>query len=221
MTLKALIFDVDGTLAETEEAHRQAFNDTFAAAGLGWHWDHATYLRLLKVTGGKERMAAFAAETGSGPRPDIIAALHRAKTARYAEILGNGGLKLRPGVQRVMDEGRAAGLRIAVATTTSPGNVAALAQAIWRRPATEVFDVIAAGDEVKRKKPDPAVYRLALDRLALTASEALAFEDSRNGVVAAKAAGLRVIAAPSIFTAGDDLSAADQVLPDLSTFRLP
>lgn len=221
MTLRALIFDVDGTLAETEDAHRRAFNDTFAAAGLGWLWDRDTYLRLLMVTGGKERMRAWAAEIGSGPREDIIAALHRAKTARYADILAGGGLKPRPGVLRLIEEGRAAGLRVAVATTTSPGNVEALAQAIWRRPAAQVFDVIAAGDEVARKKPDPAVYLLALARLDLPASEAMAFEDSRNGVLAARAAGLRVIAAPSVFTAGDDLSAADQVLPDLGAFRLP
>jgi HAD superfamily hydrolase (TIGR01509 family) len=220
MTLKALIFDVDGTLAETEEAHRRAFNDTFAAAGLGWHWDHDTYLRLLKVTGGKERMRAWAAETGSGPREDIIPALHRAKSARYAEILAMGGLKPRPGILRLVEEGRAAGLRLAVATTTSPGNVEALTRAIWRKPAAEIFDVIAAGDEVARKKPDPAVYLLALRRLNLPATEALAFEDSRNGVLAARAAGLAVVAAPSLFTAGDDLSAADAVLPDLDSFRL-
>lgn len=220
MTLKALIFDVDGTLAETEEAHRRAFNDTFAAAGLGWHWDHDTYLRLLKVTGGKERMRAWAVETGSGPREDIIPALHRAKSARYAEILAMGGLKPRPGILRLVEEGRAAGLRLAVATTTSPGNVEALTRAIWRKPAAEIFDVIAAGDEVARKKPDPAVYLLALRRLNLPATEALAFEDSRNGVLAARAAGLAVVAAPSLFTAGDDLSAADAVLPDLDSFRL-
>lgn len=220
MTLKALIFDVDGTLAETEEAHRRAFNDTFAAAGLGWHWDHDTYLRLLKVTGGKERMRAWTAEAGHGPREDIIPALHRAKTARYADILATGGLKPRPGVLRLIGDARAAGLKIAVATTTSPGNVEALTRALWRKPAAQVFDAIAAGDEVARKKPDPAVYQLALARLGLPASAALAFEDSRNGVLAARAAGLRVVAAPSLFTSRDDLSAADVLLPDLGGFSL-
>lgn len=219
--LRALIFDVDGTLAETEEAHRRAFNDTFAAAGLGWHWDHDTYLRLLKVTGGKERMKAWRVETGTGPHDSALAALHRAKTARYAEILATGGLKPRPGILRLIDEARAAGLRLAVATTTSPGNVEALARAIWRRGAADLFDVIAAGDEVTRKKPDPAVYLLALQRLGLPASAALAFEDSRNGVLAARAAGLSVVAAPSRFTAGDDLSSAGLVLPDLGGYALP
>lgn len=217
----ALIFDVDGTLAETEEAHRQAFNESFAAAGLDWHWDRPIYRRLLAVTGGKERMAAWRREAGYGPSDAALADLHRDKTARYADILRSGGLAARPGVLRLIEEARAAGMRIAVATTTSPGNVDALARALWQRPAAQVFDVVAAGDEVARKKPDPGVYRLALARLGLPPDAAVAFEDSRNGVLAARAAGLAVVAAPSIHTEGDDLSDADLVLPDLGGFALP
>jgi beta-phosphoglucomutase-like phosphatase (HAD superfamily) len=130
--LKALIFDVDGTLAETEEVHRQAFNDAFAAAGVGWHWDRATYRRLLAVTGGKERMAVWRREVGSGPTDAVLAELHRDKSARYAAILASGGLVARPGVMRIIAEARAAGLRVAVATTTSPANVEALAHALWQ-----------------------------------------------------------------------------------------
>lgn len=218
MSLRALIFDVDGTLAETEEAHRAAFNAAFAAAGLGWHWSMADYGRLLTTTGGKERMARWRRETGSGPSDAAIADLHRDKTALYAALLAGGGLQARPGVVELVAAARAAGLRLAVATTTSPGNVEALAQAIWGRAAGEVFDVIAAGDEVAAKKPAPDVYLLALERLGLTAGEALAFEDSRNGVLSARAAGLRVVATPSAYTAGEDFAGAEAVLADLTGF---
>lgn len=220
MSLRALIFDVDGTLAETEEAHRAAFNAAFAAAGLNWHWSMADYGRLLTTTGGKERMARWRAERGSGPSDAAIAALHRDKTARYAALLAGGGLQARPGVLALAAAARAAGLRLAVATTTSPGNVAALTQAIWGRAAAEVFDVIAAGDEVAAKKPAPDVYALALDRLSLPAGAALAFEDSRNGVLSARAAGLRVVVTPSAYTAGEDFAGAEVVLADLTGFDL-
>lgn len=220
MSLRALIFDVDGTLAETEEAHRAAFNAAFAAAGLDWQWSMADYGRLLTTTGGKERMARWRKERGSGPSDAAIAALHRDKTARYAALLAGGGLQARPGVLALVAAARAAGLRLAVATTTSPGNVEALAQALWGRAAGEVFDVIAAGDEVAAKKPAPDVYLLALERLGLPAGTALAFEDSRNGVLSARVAGLRVVVTPSAYTAGEDFAGAEVVLDDLTGFDL-
>lgn len=220
MALKALIFDVDGTLAETEEAHREAFNATFAAHGLNWHWSQADYARLLKVTGGKERMAAHRAEIGHGPDDATIAVLHKDKTAAYADILARGGLSARPGVLRLIDEARAAGLRLAISTTTSPGNVEALAHCLWGRPSAEIFDVVAAGDVVKAKKPAPDIYLLALDRLGLPTAQALAFEDTWNGIQSAREAGLKVVATPSVYSAGEDHSAADLVLSDLSAFRL-
>lgn len=220
MSLRALIFDVDGTLAETEEAHRAAFNAAFAAAGLDWHWSMADYRRLLTTTGGKERMARWREERGGGPSDAAIAALHRDKTARYAALLAGGGLQARPGVLALVAAARAAGLRLAVATTTSPGNVEALARSLWGRAAEEVFDVIAAGDEVAAKKPAPDVYLLALERLGLPAGAALAFEDSRNGVLSARAAGLRVMVTPSAYTAGEDFAGAQVVLDDLTGFDL-
>lgn len=221
MTLGALIFDVDGTLAETEEAHRTAFNTVFAARGVGWHWSIETYRGLLQVTGGKERMAAHRTAVGFGPDDAAIADLHAEKTAAYAGLLAAGGLVARPGVLGLVAAARAAGLRLAVATTTSPGNVQALCRCLWQRDADEVFDVIAAGDEVAAKKPAPDVYLLALARLRLASGACLAVEDSRNGVLAARAAGLAVVAAPSVYTAADDLSGATQVLPDLAGFTLP
>lgn len=212
--LRALIFDVDGTLAETEELHRRAFNETFAAQGLGWHWSRDTYRRLLKTTGGKERIAAFLAEIGA--EGGDIAALHRAKTRRYTDLMAQGGLRLRPGVADLIARARADGLRLAIATTTSRPNVEALARACFGQPAETVFPVIAAGDEVAAKKPAPDVFQLALARLRLPPAACLAFEDSRNGLLSARAAGLRVVVTPSAYTGDEDFTGAWRVLPDLT-----
>lgn len=210
---EALIFDVDGTLAETEELHRRAFNEAFAAAGLPWHWTRADYARLLTTTGGKERIARHMAETGFTGID--IAALHRAKTGRYTQLMAEGGLPLRPGVAELIARARARGLRLAVATTTSRPNVDALCAACFGAPSDTVFDVLACGDEVAAKKPAPDVFLLALDRLGLPPAACLAFEDSRNGLCAARAAGLAVIVTPSAYTEGEDFTGALRVLPDL------
>lgn len=217
MTLRALIFDVDGTLSETEEAHRRAFNEAFAEAGMDWNWSVEDYTWLLKTTGGKERMRAFRAHIGAAsPSDEEIAALHRAKTARYGALVESRALTLRPGVAELIAAARAAGLKVAVATTTNRPNVDALCRACWGKEAGEVFDVIAAGDEVKAKKPAPDVFDLAVGRLGIDPSEVVAFEDSRNGVLSAQAAGLRVIVTPSRYTAAEDFSMAEWVVPDLS-----
>jgi len=153
--LKALIFDVDGTLAETEEAHRTAFNATFAEWGLTWSWSVQDYRRLLKTTGGKERMTAFQAElppSAAHLTPDQIAQLHVQKTAAYSAILGAKELALRPGVADLIARARDKGLAVAVATTTNAPNVEALCQCCWDLPALKVFDVVAAGDQVEHKK---------------------------------------------------------------------
>lgn len=216
MELKALIFDVDGTLAETEEVHRQAFNETFAAQGLDWHWSKEDYRTLLRTTGGKERMVKQRENLGSGPSDAQIADLHKAKTQRYVEIIASGQVSLLPGVAELISRARSAGLRLAIATTTSRANVEALIAATLRKPAGEIFEVIAAGDDVAQKKPAPDVYLLALQGLGLPPAACLAFEDSRPGLAAAKAAGLRVVLTPSEYTRGDDFSAADWVIPDLT-----
>ena len=222
MTLKAIIFDVDGTLAETEEAHREAFNQTFREVGLDWHWTVADYTRLLKTTGGKERMRRHRDDLGlSAPDDARIAELHKRKTQIYAQILGSGGLSLRPGVADLVTTARAAGIRVAVATTTNRPNVEALCQACWSQPADAVFEVIAAGDEVAAKKPAPDVFLLALTRLGLDPRDCVALEDSRNGLMSARAAGLPVIVTPSAYTGDEDFSDATCVVPDLSHDHLP
>lgn len=227
MTVEALIFDVDGTLAETEELHRRAFNAAFAQAGLDWDWSADLYRDLLRTTGGKERIAAHLAGLPQGGSAAAaldaaaIAALHRRKTDLYGAMMAEGALSLRPGVREVVEAARGAGLGLALATTTSPANVEALVQSTWGCPARALFDVIAAGDEVAAKKPAPDVYRLALERLGRPAAACIAFEDSRNGVLAARAAGLRVVATPAIFTAHEDLSDADWRLASLDLPHLP
>lgn len=162
MTLSALIFDVDGTLAETEELHRQAFNETFAEAGMDWHWSRELYGRLLKTTGGKERMHAYHHShkpTWPVITREQIAELHRVKTLRYGELLDGGGLELRPGIAPLIEQARQDGIRLAIATTTSRANVDALCRACWGSEPERIFEVIAAGDEVPNKKPAPDVWK--------------------------------------------------------------
>lgn len=219
--LQALIFDVDGTICETEEIHRRAFNRAFAESGLNWFWTVEDYRRLLRTTGGKERMRAHRTACGLA-RPDdaAVAKLHALKTEYYIAALAKGRVAPRPGICETIAAARAQKLRIAIATTTSPANVEGLVQAIWGQSATEIFDVIAAGDEVVSKKPAPDVFLLALRRLGLPAEAAIAFEDSQNGLISARAAGLRVVVTPSLYTAADDFTGANWLLPDLSTFDL-
>nr|WP_245266335.1 HAD family hydrolase [Bradyrhizobium sp. WSM1743] len=214
----ALIFDIDGTLAETEELHRQAFNLAFARHGLDWQWDRAVYKDLLRVTGGKERMRAYHKRLGTAPPlSDMdIAELHRIKTAHYAELFETGCCPLRPGVTDLLIAARARGQRLAIATTTSHGNIdALLSQALGKRWAAD-FEAIVAGDDVRHKKPAPDVYLEILARLKLGAAECVAIEDSANGLVAASRAGIPVLITRSMFFADDDFTAARVVLDDLS-----
>lgn len=201
MALEALIFDVDGTLAETEELHRLAFNDAFAAAGLAWTWDPPLYGRLLDVTGGKERMRHYIHAHDGLPALDApaIAALHRDKTARYTALIAGGAIAFRPGVLRLMDEARDAGLRIAIATTTSPANVEALLRAALGPDGPARFAAVAAGDVVHAKKPAPDIYYLALEQLCLPAYACLALEDTPNGLRAALGAGIPTVVTTSIY----------------------
>ncbi len=219
-SIEALIFDVDGTLADTEEAHRQAFNDAFRAHGLEFHWSPELYRELLRVPGGKERLAAFFGRTpltadDRARLSAMIPSLHASKTAFYREGIERGRVPLRAGVRRLMTEARAAGVRLAIASTTSPDNMAALLEGALGGDALEEFSVIATGDVVPRKKPAPDIYLLALERLGVTVRRAVAFEDSAIGIAAAKAAGLFTVATPSDWTRDEDFGAADLVLPSL------
>ena len=213
MALKALIFDVDGTLAETEEAHRAAFNLAFADAGLNWHWDQAIYRDLLRVTGGKERIAHFAPDTKAD-----IPALHAAKNRHYACIVARGEVGLLPGVFALMIEAQARGILIALATTTSRTNVDSL---IAATPLSSVdFAAIVTGEDVTAKKPDPEAYIIALDRLGVDAGEAMAFEDSVNGLNAAIFAGIKCVVIPGLYTIGDNFAEAHLLFSKIDNFCL-
>lgn len=230
MQRKAIIFDVDGTLAETEEAHRHAFNQAFAEFGLDWNWDTALYRRLLRVSGGKERMRAFVAEHGAripagdpaggttGSLDDLVDALHRRKTELYTARVATGCVPLRPGIARLIAQAHAAGLVLAVATTTTRANVAALMAGTGLAP--DWFATMACADDAPLKKPHPQVYTLVLDRLGLPAPSCLAVEDSANGLRAARAAGIAVVVTPSLYTADDDFAGAHRIWPDLGAVEL-
>ncbi|MFC7053168.1 HAD-IA family hydrolase [Hansschlegelia quercus] len=224
MALKALIFDVDGTLAETEETHRLALNETFAAFGLPWVWDQATYRRLLNVMGGKERIRHYVA-FDHPPMGDAalaaLPALHAAKNARYAALIAAGGITLRPGVERLIRESRSAGLKLGIATTTSVSNVEALLAATLGSEGRGLFDCVAAGDQVGQKKPAPDIFNLALRELGVEPDEAIAFEDTVYGLKAATAAGLRSVVTPSFYTDDQDFSGAAAVFDTLGEPDLP
>jgi HAD superfamily hydrolase (TIGR01509 family) len=220
--LRALIFDVDGTLADTESAHLAAFNQAFAEFGLDWCWDEVLYTRLLEVSGGKERILHYWRTTQPSlpnvdamAMQDIVNRLHALKTAAYEAAVDGGAVSLRPGVLRLLGEALAAGLRLAIATTTSPANIAALLRGAvgpdWRRN----FAAIGDASNAPLKKPHPQVYLNVLAALQLEPAACLALEDSGNGLRAASAAGIATVITPTHYTAHNDFSAALRVVPDL------
>jgi HAD superfamily hydrolase (TIGR01509 family) len=213
--LAALIFDVDGTLADTErDGHRVAFNRAFVEAGLDWDWSVELYGKLLAVTGGKERMR-FYLDTY---RPEVqmsdatIADLHKSKTKYYTQLLAEGGIPLRPGVDRLLSAARAANLRLAIATTTTPENVFALLQG---KIDADWFEIIAAGDIVPKKKPASDIYDYVLEHMKLPAASCLAFEDSENGLISAMAAGIVTLVTINDYTQDHNFDRAKLVLSDL------
>lgn len=217
MALKALLFDVDGTLAETEELHRACFNEVFANAGYDWNWPPDLYGDLLKVTGGKERIHHYLdrADVDLGADAAVkIAALHAEKNRLYARRTGSD-VALRPGINRLMKQAREHGLALAIATTTSRSNLDVLLAASFGAEGAAWFSAVVSGEDVSRKKPDPAAYLQALGLLRVAPDECVAFEDSRNGLLAAKAAGLPVVLTPSLYTGHENQEEADCVVSDL------
>ena len=222
--MPALIFDCDGVLADTErDGHRPAFNQTFAEAGLDVRWSEEEYGVKLRIGGGKERMAslltdAFVQEHGLPSDPEgqreLLAGWHRRKTEIYKELVRAGRLPGRPGVARIVGEALDAGWTLAVASTSAEESVrAVLEHVVGERDAARF--AVFAGDVVPAKKPDPAIYQLALEELAVAPDEAIVVEDSRNGLLAAVGAGLRCVVTVSGYTAQEDMSEAVLVVTSL------
>ena len=218
--LKALIFDCDGVLAETErDGHRVAFNKTFADKGYKIEWDVAQYKELLKVGGGKERMRHFFEHegwpAGTTDADALIKELHKAKTDCYMRIVESGELPLRPGVARLVDEAIASGVKLAVCSTSNERAVNAVVETLLGTRRKARFSVILAGDVVSRKKPDPEIYALVLERLGIAPTEGVVIEDNRNGLLAAKGAGLHCVVTTNGYTQDEDFSEADLVVSEL------
>lgn len=221
--LQALIWDVDGTIAETErDCHRVAFNQAFEALGLPWQWDLGTYGELLRVAGGRERllfdMSRRADAPPAGPERHALAReLHQCKNRLYPRTLAQRKLPARPGVMRLVAECQSAGVQQAVATTSSRSNVAALFASLWGAGWEDIFSVVVCAEDAAAKKPDPTAYTLALQRLGVRAAHAMAIEDSPSGLKAALGAGLACGVTRGAFFAQDDFPGALWLRDDLDT----
>jgi HAD superfamily hydrolase (TIGR01509 family) len=221
MTIQAIIFDVDGTLADTEDAHRLAFNQAFADEQLDWHWDAALYDKLLKVTGGKERIQYFVASFLTGftlPEhyDEFVKNLHRIKTGHYTKMLADGRIPLRPGIHALILQAHTAGITLAIATTTSPENVGALLEVALGKNWASYFASIGCGDIVPLKKPAPDIYHWVLDELGIPAANCIALEDTHNGLKSALGAGITTYITTNPYTHTQDFTGAAAVFEDLS-----
>src|SRR5487761_2245230 len=221
MTIKAIIFDVDGTLADTEDAHRIAFNKAFAENKLDWNWDVALYDKLLKVTGGKERIKHFVESYLPGfAKPadyeGFVKGLHGVKTAHYTTMLRGGLIPLRPGIKQLIGDAHAAGISLAIATTTTPENVSALLEVALGKDWEKYFSANGCGDIVPHKKPAPDIYFWVMEKLGLTGADCIALEDSENGLRSSLAAGIKTYVTINHYTRNQSFTGAAAVFDDLS-----
>lgn len=218
--LKALIFDCDGVLVDTErDGHRVAFNKAFAQKGYNIEWDVELYKELLKVAGGKERMRHYFDQTrwpeDVTDKDSLIKELHKLKTDLFMQIIESGELPLRPGAARLVDEAIAENVGLAVCSTANERAVNLVVEKLLGPERKAKFDLILAGDVVSKKKPDPEIYNLALQRLDIKPNECVVIEDSRNGLLAAKTAGIYCVITTNSYTKDEDFTEADVVVSEL------
>jgi HAD superfamily hydrolase (TIGR01509 family) len=221
MTIKAIIFDVDGTIADTEDAHRKSFNKAFAENNLDWNWDVALYDKLLKVTGGKERIKYFVESflTGFSKPVDydaFVKKLHAVKTTHYTAMMRAGDVPLRPGIKQLINDARKTGLTLAIATTTSPENVGALLEVGLGANWGSYFASVGCGDIVPLKKPAPDIYNWVLNEIKISPADCIALEDSYNGLRSSLAAGIKTYITTNHYTRAQDFTGATAVFEDLS-----
>ena len=214
---KAIIFDMDGTLADTEELHRRAFNLAFREHACPLNWSRLEYKQLLSVSGGRERIHYCLQQAGMADAglQRTVDAVHRTKSTLYRQILVSGVIKLRPGIRRLVQECRAAGLKLAIATSSSTDNVNTLLSRTFGSDGNDFFPVVVTCDLVADKKPLPAVYHYALSELGVKAEHCVAVEDTTNGNLAALAAGIPVVITTHPLTVDNDFSGASLVLNHL------
>ena len=216
MSIKAVFFDQDGVIIDTErDGHRVSFNMTFKEFGFADEWDVEYYHELLQIAGGKERMRhhwktkGFSKPLTEEEIDNLVKEMHKRKTALFVELIETGKLPLRPGIHRFMKEAMEAGLKVAVCTTSNEK----AAKAVTEKVLSDIkFDLVLAGDVVQNKKPDPEIYNLALSKLGLKPEEVFVVEDSKNGVKAAKAAGMKVIVTTNHYTEKEDVDAGDVIV---------
>lgn len=222
MTLKAVIFGAIGTIAETSDLQRQAFNAAFAEAGLDWNWDISTYTKLLTTNGGQNRLRAYrdADPARAGVTDEQIAKLHQSKTKHFGELLANTPLSPRPGVVETIEACRMANIKVALCTSTAAENVEGIGAALSGLLPFARFERIVTIEQIAKPKPAPDAYIYCLEQLGITADEAIAIEDSPASISAAKAAGITTLATPGAAVCGQDFYAADLVMPDLTDMNV-
>ena len=216
MKIEGIIFDVDGTIADTEDMHRQAFNKAFSKFNLNWHWSKEKYHKLLFISGGKERITRCLAEDKATKKNiNFIEELHKCKSEYYRSILLGSDISLRPGVKRLITEAKEKNIKIGIATNSSTENLQALIKKTFKVEPEKLFNTIVTNNIVIDKKPSPEVYYRALKNLELSANKCIAVEDTANGNASAIRAGLRTVITTHAYTADNDFDGASLVLNNL------
>lgn len=220
MALNAIIFDVDGTIAETDEIHRAAFNLSFRDKGLRWHWSHSVYARLSDAQSPHDKLLKFIAEFRADELDEFIrtgmfdAVIARANR-HFIELIESGSVSLRAGVARLIKEARNARIKLALCTISPVNTFEVLLQNHFGLSALDIFDVVTTRETLPTAADALVAYKHTIERLGCTPNTCFAVENSEAGVRAARSAGLRVVATPGIYTSSGDFSQADVVISDL------